>query len=64
MLCRVCLSQFDAERWLSGLKRRIANPLYGVNPYRGFESPLLRHLFILLSFNELSFRHSRKAPIA
>ena len=31
------------ERWLSGRKRRFAKPLYGQKPYRGFESPPLRH---------------------
>ncbi len=34
-----------AERWLSGRKRRFAKPLYGQKPYRGFESPSLRHFF-------------------
>ena len=33
----------NLERWQSGLMRWIANPLYGVNPYRGFESLPLRH---------------------
>jgi hypothetical protein len=33
----------QSERWLSGLKRRIANPLYAYQAYRGFESPSLRH---------------------
>ena len=28
-----------AERWPSGRRRRFAKPLYGVNPYRGFEIP-------------------------
>jgi 3'(2'), 5'-bisphosphate nucleotidase len=30
------------ERWLSGRKRQIANLLYGLEPYRGFESLSLR----------------------
>lgn len=33
------------ERWLSGLKRRFAKPLYRVNWYRGFESPPLRQIY-------------------
>lgn len=33
----------DAERWLSGRKRRIANAVYGQNLYLGFESRPLRH---------------------
>ena len=33
------------ERWLSGRKQRFAKPSYG-KPYRGFESPLLRQIFI------------------
>ena len=31
------------EGWPSGLRRRFAKPLYGDKPYRGFESPSLRH---------------------
>jgi hypothetical protein len=50
-LSRTILSRFDAvlpleERWLSGLKRRFAKPLYRVNWYRGFESLSLRHFMI------------------
>ena len=32
------------ERWLSGRKQRFAKPSYGLNRYRGFESPPLRQL--------------------
>ena len=32
------------ERWLSGLKRWVANPLYFLMWYPGFESRPLRHL--------------------
>ena len=40
------------ERWLSGRKRLIANPLYEIPSYRGFESLSLRNtrLFCLLHF--------------
>ena len=34
------------ERWLSGLKRWVANPLYFLMWYPGFESRPLRHLII------------------
>ena len=34
-----------AERWPSGLRQRFAKPSYGVNLYRGFESPPLRQFF-------------------
>ena len=37
------------ERWLSGLKRRFAKPLYRVNWYRGFESPPLRQNWFQIS---------------
>ena len=33
------------ERWLSGRKRLIANPLYDIPSYRGFESLSLRKFF-------------------
>src|SRR5688572_14627563 len=33
------------ERWPSGLRRQFAKLLYGVNLYRGFESPSLRFRF-------------------
>ena len=36
----------SSERWLSGLKRWVANPLYFLMWYPGFESRPLRHLFI------------------
>ena len=39
----------DWERWLSGRKRLIANPLYEFFSYRGFESLSLRLIFNLLS---------------
>ena len=38
------------ERWLSGRKRLIANPLYEIPSYRGFESLSLRILFYSLLF--------------
>ena len=38
------------ERWLSGRKRLIANPLYEIPSYRGFESLSLRNTRLFLHF--------------
>ena len=42
----------DLERWLSGRKRLIANPLYDFFSYRGFESLSLRFLFHRVVFSK------------
>lgn len=45
------------ERWLSGRKRLIANPLYDIPSYRGFESLSLRLLFKLLLRSSFAFEN-------
>lgn len=57
-MCNVVILFFNWERWLSGLKRRIANPLYELFVPRVriplFPFPLMT-LFICIIFYLISF---------